>query len=718
MPQVINTNVASLNAQRNLNRSQSALSTSLQRLSSGLRINSAKDDAAGLAISERFTTQIRGLNQAARNANDAISLSQTAEGALGEYGNILQRVRELALQSANSTNSSSDRAALNSEVQQQLAELDRISTQTQFNGQNVLDGSFQGAQFQVGANANQTISVNIGNASTDALGAFQFTNTASPVSGTALASGDLTINGVNVGASSDGSADNIVNTINAVSNQTNVTATATSEIVATNSPTGKTTVNSGDLVINGVNIGTVVGQYDLAAQGASVATAINNVTATTGVTATANTTTGALTLSSSVGETIAITSNNGTGGAANVENATGLELSGSTAFGSNSIALTGTKGDAVSTFAFANYTQGDTFTVGTGANLKSYILDAAQATGALDSGGSGAYVVGDTFTDDASLNAEVLDALNGTTAAASAANGVVATTTGGTNITTTNDALGVETLASSVITDGGGGAVTAITNTAGTGLAEGATTIIDGTTYTFITGATSGNSISLTQAGADAAALDLIGTALGGAINTNHAANTTDVVATFAGGGDTVVVTADVKGTSGNASIALTGTASGAGAAATVTNATDGAYTASTTYGLISLSSGEAYQVAGNNPAVAGLSTASSTLTAINTIDISSVTGANDAISLIDGALDQVNTIRGDLGAIQNRFESTIASLTTTSENLSAARSRILDTDFAAETAALTRNQILQQAGVSILSQANSLPQLVLSLLQ
>src|SRR4051812_21276000 len=211
MPQVINTNVASLNAQRNLTTSQGQLAQSLQRLSSGLRINSAKDDAAGLAISERFTTQIRGLNQAVRNANDAISLSQTAEGALAEYSNILQRMRELSVQSANSTNSSSDRAALNGESQQLLAELNRISTTTQFNGQNVLDGSFTSAQFQVGANANQTISVSIGNASASALGAFQYNNSSSPVIGTALASGDLTINGVNVGASTSGSADSIVN---------------------------------------------------------------------------------------------------------------------------------------------------------------------------------------------------------------------------------------------------------------------------------------------------------------------------------------------------------------------------------------------------------------------------------------------------------------------------------------------------------------------------
>ncbi|MDH3508745.1 MAG: flagellar protein FlaB, partial [Gammaproteobacteria bacterium] len=150
MAQVINTNVLSLNAQRNLSRTQGDLATALQRLSSGLRINSAKDDAAGLAISERFTTQIRGINQAIRNANDGISLAQTSESALGELTNNLQRIRELAVQSANSTNSAADRVALDQEVQQRLAEIERIGQQTSFNGLKVLDGTFGSSQFQVG----------------------------------------------------------------------------------------------------------------------------------------------------------------------------------------------------------------------------------------------------------------------------------------------------------------------------------------------------------------------------------------------------------------------------------------------------------------------------------------------------------------------------------------------------------------------------------------
>ncbi len=172
---IINTNVMSLNSQRNLAANNASLGTTIQRLSSGLRINSAKDDAAGLAISERFTTQIRGLNQAARNANDGISLAQTAEGALAEIGNNLQRIRELAVQSSNATNSSTDRDALQAEVKQLQSEIQRVASQTEFNGTKLLDGNFAGQAFQVGANAGQLITVDsIANAQTSALGATKF----------------------------------------------------------------------------------------------------------------------------------------------------------------------------------------------------------------------------------------------------------------------------------------------------------------------------------------------------------------------------------------------------------------------------------------------------------------------------------------------------------------------------------------------------------------
>ena len=209
MAQTINTNLNTLTAQRNLSTNQASLSQSITRLSSGLRINSAKDDAAGLSISERFTSQIRGLNQAARNANDGISLSQTAEGALGSSSSILQRIRELAVQSANATNSASDRSALNQEVSQLSAELNRIAQTTQFNGQNILDGSFTSATFQVGANANQTITATTANFTTSKYGN---NRVGSQVAATASGKGDLVVGstaGANVSTAIAGAASTI-----------------------------------------------------------------------------------------------------------------------------------------------------------------------------------------------------------------------------------------------------------------------------------------------------------------------------------------------------------------------------------------------------------------------------------------------------------------------------------------------------------------------------
>jgi len=256
MAQVINSNVMSLNAQRNLGTSSASLGTTIQRLSSGLRINSAKDDAAGLAISERFSTQIRGLDVAVRNANDGISLAQSAEGAMVEIGNNLQRVRELSVQSANATNSQSDRDALNAEVTQLVSEIDRVANQTNFNGTKLLDGSFAGALFQVGANSGQTIAVNsIVDANANALGKAQFaaatTSTAAVAGGTATATGSyagMAINGVTIDsfnvAVGDGGADvskKLAAAINDKMDQTGVYASldSTNKLTLTSLTAGK-----------------------------------------------------------------------------------------------------------------------------------------------------------------------------------------------------------------------------------------------------------------------------------------------------------------------------------------------------------------------------------------------------------------------------------------------------------------------------------------------
>ncbi len=480
MASFINTNLASLNAQRNLTTSQSSLATSLQRLSSGLRINSSKDDAAGLAISDRLTSQINGSNQAARNANDGISLAQTAEGDLAQIGTNLQRIRELAVQSANGSNSASDRASINNEAKQLTAEIDRVAANSSFNGVKLLDGSFSSQSFQIGANntANDSISISsITSARSTALGGVGSTTSASTTSAatlSALSAGDLTLNGAQVGASVAGalpgqgtaSAFSVANAINAVSSTSGVQATANN---ATVSGTGggtaaaTTAIAANSFQVNGINVGAIPAGGDGIGQGANTAAAINKISSQTGVTATANATTGAVTLTSSNGA---------------------------------DVALTGT-------------------TTGTG-------LTAAVTHG--------------TVTLSSSNSA-----------------GIVAS----------------------------GGAV------ANAGLTAGTT------------------------------------------------------------------------------------------AASTV-----------------------------------------SSVSSISSVDLSTAAGAQSALSAIDGALSQVNSSRASLGAYQNRFSSAVASLQTTSENLTASRSRIQDTDFAHETASLTRGQILQQAGTAILAQANSLPNGVLALLR
>ena len=292
MPQIINTNIASLNAQRNLNSSQASTNQALERLSSGLRINSAKDDAAGLAISTRFQSQINGLNVAIRNVGDGVSLSQTAEGALGAMTDSLQRIRELALQSANGTNSDADRQALNSETQQLIAEITRAGSQTNFNGLNLLDGSFSSV-FQVGANSGETISVNIAKLTADTLGVSTKSGVTTTATTSALSSGDLVINGTTIGASraSDDSAStaNIAASaiakaaaVNRASGSTGVTALVDKNIAAGSSLTAGAA--SGSVTINGTTI-----SVDTTNQGAStrsaVVSAINAQSSLTGVTA-------------------------------------------------------------------------------------------------------------------------------------------------------------------------------------------------------------------------------------------------------------------------------------------------------------------------------------------------------------------------------------------------------------------------------------------------
>jgi len=294
MPSFINTNLASLNAQRNLNQSQGAQSSALQRLSSGLRINSAKDDAAGMAISARMTAQIHGTTQAARNANDGISLAQTAEGAMTEVSSNLQRIRDLAVQSRNASNSVSDRAALNAEAQTLMSEIDRVSNTTSFNGVKLMDGSFSGQAFQIGANAGESISINkVVDSRSTALGVTSVTAAAvgaATASGTAgfggaIAAGDLKLNGVSLGAIAiAGSAAErgaqVAAAANAVSTQTGIMATVDSAGVVTLNNYGSVPTGAGSTVNAGITI-TLAGTGTAASTGLT-AQAANAASVTAG----------------------------------------------------------------------------------------------------------------------------------------------------------------------------------------------------------------------------------------------------------------------------------------------------------------------------------------------------------------------------------------------------------------------------------------------------
>ena len=489
MSSTINTNINTLTAQRNLGMNQASLSTSIARLSSGLRINSAKDDAAGLAISDRLNAQIKGLNQAVRNANDGISLAQTAEGALKASTDILQRVRELAVQSANATNSAGDRQALQAEVGQLVSELDRISQTTEFNGSKLLNGSFGTQQFQVGANANQTITAATANLRTAVYGNNQVKAAGADAVGAAFGAnattaGSLTING------------------------------------ALGSATVTVAVNS-----------TAKANADL----------VNAQTAKTGVTATART---------EVNLTFG-------------------------AVGSYSLNLRSDNGTAQA------------------------VSFAVTATGTAD--GLGAAVA--AINDQASKT--------GVTAALNAA---------GTAVVLTN---------------------------------------------------ASGNDITVSDTAVQNA----------GAVTVNKI---------------------DGAGALGATSVAL-------GADTTADDAT--------VVGYITLDSEKSFSADVDTSNILSAD-ASSTLNKVSELDVTTFAKASDALKTVDSALAFISGERAKLGALQSRFETTISNLQVTSENLSASRSRIVDADFAQETANLSRAQILQQAGTAMVAQANQLPQGVLALLR
>ena len=578
MAMVINSNIQSLNAQRHLNNSLDAQNTATERLSSGLRINSAKDDAAGLAIANRMTSQIQGLNQAIRNANDGTALIQTAEGGLEEMTNILQRMRELAIQSANGTYDTGNRTTINAEVDQLKLEITRIAETTSFNGQNILDGSLGEINLQVGANANQTIAIDIDSLTTDNLGAN---------------GGDL------IGAAT----------------------TSLSAALAANT--------GGDLKINGDFVA------DLSA--AALDTNAKKLQA----------------FSDSV---------------AGVEVTAFVELEGGLSAGGNG-ALSGDD---------------------------ELILTIAMQDGTADQ----VISVKDT-SDMADLAAKITEA-------------------GGGNVSAT---VGDE--GQLIVTSDVGSSITATEN--GDGLANAGIAATGNQQFAQLKFVITDPAITSLKIEGTAADLVLLGlNAVDGSSVSGQAAATTQLNA------DELVlngvsVEAATAATAAANIIAINKSSSESGVIASAGTESDSIKLTSIDNSPIKIESGEGLSQATQElrddalTTIIGLHVTNEAKSGTNTvqnIDLTSAAGAQQAISVLDEAIAQVSEVRGDLGAISNRLDYTTRNLANISENASSAKSQIMDADFAAESANLSRAQVLQQAGNAMLAQANARPQQVLSLLQ
>ena len=584
----INTNISALAAQGSLRKTGIEQGTAMERLSTGIRINNAKDDAAGLAISTRMTANIRGISAAIRNANDGISLTQTAEGSLSAIGDNLQRIRELAVQSSNSSNNASDRQALNAEAQQLVAEIDRVANNTTFNGIKLIDGSYKAQSLQVGAgnDSNDRITISIASAKSSALGVSSAKIAGVALTdGAALTSGGISVNGVNVGASTtdgvstinaSGSALAKANAINAIASQTGVTA----DIVATSKEfTATSAGGSYSLIVNGVA-----------------------VTGTTSTAAVAETQTSVLT---------------GTVTAAGSVSLLGVAT--------NGLAAT----DAVDTVGAAIVANKAAILAGS----------AAKAAGITDI----SYTAADdklTFTYQA----------------------------GATGIAGAGDVGLYATASSNGITFGGGTEVTK--GVAGS------------------TAGAVGNASEITAA-------------------INAVSKDTGVTATVGLAGAYTLTAAD--GRNINISVPTAG-ATGA--------------TAGTSYGSITLksSSADGITLGGTQATLAiigsGAQRSSTQGAGVSSIDLSTANGSQSALNVLDLAIDSVTNTRAAMGAYQNRLTASISNLETTSMNLQASRSRILDTDYAKETTNLAKSQIITQAATAMLAQANQSAQSVLALLK
>lgn len=677
MPQIINTNILAINAQRQLNKSQASQATSIERLSSGLRINSAKDDAAGLAISTRFETQIRGLNQAIRNANDGISLAQTAEGSLQEMGNILQRMRELAVQSANDSNSDQDRLSIQAEVDQLYDELGRISETTEFNGVKLLDGTAGTRTFQIGANSGQSLDFSLDSVTTRDLNLNGFsalgelnggrissnlfaTDTAATAAANQLfAAGQVTINGVGLDAFGPDSLDTTAATMteieNIVNDKTGLTGVSATAYNVVTGGIGVSGVVGTSLSINGQNV----------TKSGSMGELVDNINRdVSGITAALGSS-GELILSNDTGNQISVTDANAAG-----TDAAAAGLTEGTYYGY--LGLESFTGEEIN----IGY---DESLTGTSSMVQLLGFNSSEGSDKLTGGNvSGSFIAA---SDGIQINGVDLGKIqNGTTNTVSAADIAF-------GINAISDETGVEATATTSVTY-----EITLSNLGNASASD----------YSI-------NSIEI-DAGSS------LVTSMEDFVQMVNNAGVQGVVASVEEASGKLKLTSDV-----GIDIVIGQTAAD--------RLFVGASQTTTTRGIVSLESENGQDVTIESTAITealkdgalnklGYIDQGGNTTAIGLgLSVTTVGNASVAIDRIDDALDTVSSVRANLGAFQNRLGSTIANLENVSQNLSSANSRIRDADFAVETANLTKTQILQQAGIAMLSQANASQQNVLSLL-
>lgn len=602
----LNTNMAALTVQRHLKQSAGALGVSMQRLSSGLRVNSAKDDAAGLAIAERMRSQTQGLAVAARNANDGISLAQTAEGALGKTGSMLQRIRELAVQSANATNSQSDRDALQAEAHQMLQEIDRVARTTQFNGKKLLDGSFTAAIFQVGANAGDILAIGqLGNTTTAQLGSVKFGASSSPLIHESQIG--LYMEPIEVGAL-------------------------------------RIRVGAGEEIALGAITAASSGKERLG----QVVSAINAQSSATGLTAYLVTAdqpnTYRIDLRSSSDQTISL--------AGFTDAYTGVGRSLTTSYTGNDLGnITEAKDRFMATLPLQSLgtTQGSSITLDDMKYLRRRIDPLAGGTDIL---ASERYL----FTNDGPRQQRY----------------------GGTfwdrYVVPITEELNIPPVGGIDPTDW----------------------------WTSGAGWDQASRFSVVHGAVQALQHDFLRAVT--AVQHTRMAGVEQAFANAAAGGAGQAASSIVALESALAAVGITTPLN-----ITADLATDPKEALQQAMGNARFLSEGGFGIAAFNV---------QEHIGVENLDISTQSGAWEALVRVDKALDQVNSSRAQLGALQTRFESIVSNIGSMHENLSAARGRIVDADYAMETAQLSRAQILQQAGTAILAQANQLPQQILQLLR